>query len=200
MFFLGEIYVDLPLPLTDEVNEHCGQCDACIRACPTNIDVPTFIRKISTDNVTGAAVTLYPQADPEAVWRFDADRVVYEPSTQETTLQSIADAARTVGGKTDFTLASERLTIDTQEDIRGEQIEVYVPDVRWTLDMRALEGRPVLLDQQQGRFDAPAIEITDGDGQNVSTSRNLSMNFDLTDVRTGGEGTQNNDSFRYQAD
>ena len=114
--------------------------------------------------------------------------------------EGIADAARTVGGKTDFTLASERLTIDTQEDIRGEQIEVYVPDVRWTLDMRTLEGRPVLLDQQQGRFDAPAIEITDGDGQNVSTSRNLSMNFDLTDVRTGGEGTQNNDSFRYQAD
>lgn len=30
----------------------------CIRACPTNIDVPTFIRKISTDNVTGAAVTI----------------------------------------------------------------------------------------------------------------------------------------------
>lgn len=150
--------------------------------------------------LVGAAVTLYPQADPEAVWRFAADRVVYEPSTQETTLRDIADAARTVGGETDFTLASERLTIDTQEDIRGEQIEVYVPDVRWTLDMRTLGGRPVLLDQQQGRFDAPAIEITDEDGQNVSTSRNLSMNFDLTDVRTGGEGTQNNDSFRYQED
>ena len=30
----------------------------CITACPTSIDVPTFIRKISTDNVTGAAVTI----------------------------------------------------------------------------------------------------------------------------------------------
>jgi dihydropyrimidine dehydrogenase (NAD+) subunit PreT len=30
----------------------------CIRACPTDIDIPTFIRKISTDNVTGAAVTI----------------------------------------------------------------------------------------------------------------------------------------------
>lgn len=30
----------------------------CIKACPTNIDVPTFIRKISTDNLTGAAVTI----------------------------------------------------------------------------------------------------------------------------------------------
>lgn len=30
----------------------------CIKACPTHIDIPTFIRKISTDNVTGAAVTI----------------------------------------------------------------------------------------------------------------------------------------------
>ena len=30
----------------------------CITACPTSIDVPTFIRKISTDNVTGAAITI----------------------------------------------------------------------------------------------------------------------------------------------
>lgn len=30
----------------------------CIAACPTSIDVPTFIRKIATGNVTGAAVTI----------------------------------------------------------------------------------------------------------------------------------------------
>ncbi|MEI6240484.1 MAG: NAD(P)-dependent oxidoreductase [Planctomycetia bacterium] len=30
----------------------------CIMACPTGIDVPTFIRKIATDNVTGAARTI----------------------------------------------------------------------------------------------------------------------------------------------
>jgi glutamate synthase (NADPH/NADH) small chain len=30
----------------------------CIAACPTSIDVPTFIRKIATENVTGAAVTI----------------------------------------------------------------------------------------------------------------------------------------------
>ena len=40
--------------------ERCLYCfDApCIAACPTSIDVPTFIRKIATDNVTGAAVTI----------------------------------------------------------------------------------------------------------------------------------------------
>src|SRR6266436_1282000 len=30
----------------------------CLNACPTGIDIPGFIRKISTDNVKGAAVTI----------------------------------------------------------------------------------------------------------------------------------------------
>ena len=35
MFFLGEIFVDLPLPLTEPVSAHCGECSACLDACPT---------------------------------------------------------------------------------------------------------------------------------------------------------------------
>ena len=35
MFFLGEIYVDLALPLTEPVDAHCGSCRACIDVCPT---------------------------------------------------------------------------------------------------------------------------------------------------------------------
>jgi epoxyqueuosine reductase len=35
MFFLGEIYTDLPLPLDEAVTGHCGQCSACIDVCPT---------------------------------------------------------------------------------------------------------------------------------------------------------------------
>ncbi|WP_290874079.1 tRNA epoxyqueuosine(34) reductase QueG [Aquabacterium sp.] len=34
-FFLGEIYVDLALPLTEPETAHCGSCSACITACPT---------------------------------------------------------------------------------------------------------------------------------------------------------------------
>jgi len=35
----------------------------CIKACPTHIDIPTFIKKISTGNIIGSAKTIY-----EANW------------------------------------------------------------------------------------------------------------------------------------
>jgi len=34
-FFLGELYTDLPLPVDPAVEEHCGDCEACIDCCPT---------------------------------------------------------------------------------------------------------------------------------------------------------------------
>ncbi|MBA4263167.1 MAG: tRNA epoxyqueuosine(34) reductase QueG [Comamonadaceae bacterium] len=35
MFFLGEIYLDIALPPSAAVSDHCGACTACIDVCPT---------------------------------------------------------------------------------------------------------------------------------------------------------------------
>ncbi len=42
MFFLGEIYVDLALPATAPVADHCGRCRACIDVCPTQAIVAPY--------------------------------------------------------------------------------------------------------------------------------------------------------------
>jgi epoxyqueuosine reductase len=41
-FFLGEIYTDLPLPITPPVSAHCGTCSACLSACPTGAIVAPY--------------------------------------------------------------------------------------------------------------------------------------------------------------
>ena len=41
-FFLGEIYTDLPLPVTAPGGAHCGTCTACIDICPTGAIVAPY--------------------------------------------------------------------------------------------------------------------------------------------------------------
>ncbi len=35
-FFLGELLVDIPLPIDEPAQNQCGKCTACITSCPTN--------------------------------------------------------------------------------------------------------------------------------------------------------------------
>ena len=41
-FFLGELFIDLPLPLTEPAEPHCGRCSACIDVCPTRAIVAPY--------------------------------------------------------------------------------------------------------------------------------------------------------------
>ena len=41
-FFLGEIYVDLPLPIDEPATPHCGTCRRCIDICPTQAIVAPY--------------------------------------------------------------------------------------------------------------------------------------------------------------
>jgi len=46
-FFLGELLIDIPLPLTSQADEkpinHCGSCVACIKICPTKAIVEPYV-------------------------------------------------------------------------------------------------------------------------------------------------------------
>ena len=41
-FFLGEIYTNIPLPLSQKASFHCGSCRKCIDVCPTQAIVAPF--------------------------------------------------------------------------------------------------------------------------------------------------------------
>lgn len=134
------------------------------------------------------AVTLYPQADPEAVWLFSAPTVEYVPDTQESTLLGIDDGRRTVDGETDFTLASQRVTIDRNDNIRGSAMHAHLVEDEIDLFMEERDGRLVLIDQRAGRFEVPRATMT-GPDLGDSVFEDMRISFDFTDFESGGPGT-----------
>jgi epoxyqueuosine reductase len=42
-FFLGELFVDIALPIDKAVEENCGSCKACITICPTQAIVEPYV-------------------------------------------------------------------------------------------------------------------------------------------------------------
>ncbi|MBV4413572.1 tRNA epoxyqueuosine(34) reductase QueG [Enterobacteriaceae bacterium YMB-R22] len=42
-FFLGELLIDLPLPVDTPTGENCGRCTACITTCPTGAIVEPYV-------------------------------------------------------------------------------------------------------------------------------------------------------------
>lgn len=42
-FFLGELFVNIPLPIDHPVKEQCGQCKACLTMCPTQAIVAPYV-------------------------------------------------------------------------------------------------------------------------------------------------------------
>ena len=41
-FFLGELFTDLPLPVDEPVDDHCGSCTDCLEVCPTQAIIAPY--------------------------------------------------------------------------------------------------------------------------------------------------------------
>jgi uncharacterized protein YndB with AHSA1/START domain len=151
--------------------------------------------------LSDARVTLYPEADQQAVWRFEAPAASYDPERGESTLLRIEDGRREVQGEVDFTVASERLVINRRDDLLGEVIFAFLVETGECLTMQGTAENPVLIDQRRGMFDVPVLEITGPTWGNDTRLERMRVSFDLEEFDGGGAGTTTVAEFRVgQAD
>ncbi len=152
--------------------------------------LPQHRRTVPSSIITlhQADVALYPQADPHAVWAFQAPTVTFDPQLRETTLLDITNGKREVNGKTDFTLASDKVVIGSNDNLRGRHITAHLLSQDVTLNMVAKGGREVLIDQQKGQFDVPHVTVTDPEN-NTIVFEDMRIGFDFTTFQAGGPGT-----------
>jgi epoxyqueuosine reductase len=98
-FFVGELLVDLPLPIDQPVENRCGSCVACLKICPTQAIVAPYIvdarRCISylTIELQGAIPIEFRKAIGNRIYGCDDCQLIcpwnrFADTTQETDYQA----------------------------------------------------------------------------------------------------------------
>lgn len=140
-------------------------------------------------------VTLYPQADSEAIWHFASPDVSYDPDSGVSTLHDLSDGRRTVDGATDFTLQTDELVIDRDDNLRGNLIHALLERTGECLTMAGDSGQPVVINQRQGRFEVPVMRIDGPSWGSENQWERVDASFDLESFSAGGPGTNTVNEF-----
>ncbi len=143
----------------------------------------------TTVELRQADVTLYPRADPDAVWHFASPVVHFDPGTSQSELLSLTDGRRTLDGETDFTVMSDRLIIDRNDNLLAERLLAELASTGECLTMLADDGTDVVIDQALGRFRVPLMRIDGPSWGSDNQWQLVDASFDLTEFTAGGPGT-----------
>ncbi|MDR0565365.1 MAG: tRNA epoxyqueuosine(34) reductase QueG [Azoarcus sp.] len=73
-FFLGEIFIDIPLPVDAPVPNHCGRCTACLSACPTGAIVAPY--QLDARRCIAYLTIEHPGVIPEVLRPLMGNRIV----------------------------------------------------------------------------------------------------------------------------
>lgn len=137
-----------------------------------------------------ARVTLYPEADPVATWRFASPSLRYDPQLDRTVLARIAEGARVVDGEVDFELRSEaEVAIEPNDDLTGEAMVAWLEQQDTCLTMLGSDESPVRVEQRTATFEVPVARLAGGDWGEETRLERVVMGFDLESFEFGGEGT-----------
>lgn len=138
--------------------------------------------------LSSARLSLYPEQDPGAVWRFQAREVRVNPELNENTLGGLGRGERWVRGqdgksRLDLTLSAPSLTIDGDDNLHTARATIYIPADCTTLTLQGREGRPVVINQQSGysaaygSLSSPSVRVEYDDFTSDFAFHNARGNF-----------------------
>jgi hypothetical protein len=142
---------------------------------PNNQKVP--LGQVQLDGVN---LELYPAADPDAKWVFNASTVTVDPETRESVATLNGDGIRYIKGQPDLYLRATTVTIDGNDNLRTQEARIYIPKGCYVLKL----GQPglafVTIDQNAG-YSAPYADLQ-SEGFN-SNGTDFTSNFEIDNFK-----------------
>lgn len=131
--------------------------------------------------LSGVEMRLYPSQDPNAVWRFGAKHIRYDPQLRQSVLTELEEGQRWVNGKLDMTLQASSLTIDVNDNLLTTQAKLFLPSLCTSVEMGdKAYPNGVTINQNVG-FSGRKVHYQDAN--TTLTAKSIRANFDLTQTQ-----------------